>query len=243
MGIVQAQAIMSLDGYIARQDNTIGRLFDWLQNGEIALPTPAGDFTAHLSAASAAHWRRWASSVGALVCGRTLFDVAEGWGGRHTLDVPVVVVTHRVPEDWIAAHPNAPFEFVTAGVEAAMARAQELAGGALVAVNGGMVARQCLELNLLDEIAVDLVPVLMGSGNRSFFGGLPAEDILLGNPTVCIPGDRVVHLVFPIPESRQRRRTRETSKRPARGDLSARPAPRVQSLLPMTAELRRPRLL
>jgi hypothetical protein len=42
VGIVQAQAIMSLDGYVAKQDNTIGRLFDWLQNGEVAIPTPPG---------------------------------------------------------------------------------------------------------------------------------------------------------------------------------------------------------
>jgi hypothetical protein len=45
VGTVQAQANMSLDGYVAKQDNTIGRLFDWLQNGEVAIPTPAGDFT------------------------------------------------------------------------------------------------------------------------------------------------------------------------------------------------------
>src|SRR5215217_6239300 len=100
MGKVQAQAIMSLDGYIAKQDNTIGRLFDWLQNGDVPIPTPAGDFTVHLAPPSAEHWRRWTSSLGALVCGRTLFDVAEGWQGRHTLDVPVVVVTHRVPTGW-----------------------------------------------------------------------------------------------------------------------------------------------
>jgi hypothetical protein len=49
MGKVVAQAIMSLDGYVAKQDNSIGRLFDWLQNGEVALPTPAGDFEVHLS--------------------------------------------------------------------------------------------------------------------------------------------------------------------------------------------------
>src|SRR5919112_579786 len=81
MGTVQAQAIMSLDGYIAKQDNTIGRLFDWLQNGEVAIPTPAGDFTVHLTPPSAEHWRRWGSSLGALVCGRTLFEVAEGCRG------------------------------------------------------------------------------------------------------------------------------------------------------------------
>ena len=74
MGKVVAQAIMSLDGYVAKQDNTIGRLFDWLQNGEVEIPTPAGDFDVHLSPASAEHWQRWASSIGALVCGRTLFE-------------------------------------------------------------------------------------------------------------------------------------------------------------------------
>jgi dihydrofolate reductase len=198
MGRVQAQAIMSLDGYIAKQDNTIGRLFDWLQNGEIALPTPAGDFTVHLSPASAEHWKGWVSSLGALVCGRELFEVAEGWQGRHTLNVPVVVVTHQVPTDWVEEHPDAPFTFVTDGVEAAIARAQEIAGDRVVTVSGGTIARQALALGLLDEVAVDLVPVVMGEGNRPFFGNLSAQDVLLGNPTTCIQGDRVTHLVFPV---------------------------------------------
>jgi dihydrofolate reductase len=118
VGKVVANAIMSLDGYVAKEDNSIGRLFDWLQNGEIAIPTPAGDFTVHLTPPSAEHWRRWTSSLGALVCGRTLFEVAEGWQGRHTFDVPVVVVTHQVPTEWVEAHPDAPFTFVTDGVEA-----------------------------------------------------------------------------------------------------------------------------
>jgi dihydrofolate reductase len=120
--------------------------------------------------------------LGALVCGRTLFDVAEGWQGRHTLDVPVVVVTHRVPTDWVDAHPDAPFSFVTDGVAAAITRAQELADDRVVAVAGGTIARQCLELGLLDEVAVDLVPVVMGEGNRPFFGELSSEDVMLGNP-------------------------------------------------------------
>jgi dihydrofolate reductase len=198
VGIVQAQAIMSLDGYVAKQDNTIGRLFDWLQNGEVEIPTPAGDFTVHLTPPSSEHWQRWVPSLGALVCGRTLFDVTHGWQGRHTLDVPVIVVTHRVPKDWVDAHPDAPFSFVTDGVEAAIARAQELAGNAVVAVTGGTIARQCLDLGLLDEVAIDLVPVVMGTGNRPFFGALSTEDVLLGNPTVCVQGDRVTHLVFPV---------------------------------------------
>src|SRR4051794_24376353 len=166
MGKVVAQAIMSLDGYVAKPDNSIGRLFDWLQNGEVELPTPAGDFQVHLTPTSAAHWRNWVSSLGALVCGRTLFDVTGGGDRPPRLDVPVVVVAHRVPEDWIAAHPDAPFSFVTDGVESAIARAKELAGNRDVTVTGGTIARQCLDLGLLDEVAIDLVPVVMGEGNR-----------------------------------------------------------------------------
>jgi dihydrofolate reductase len=198
MGKVVAQAIMSLDGYVAKEDNTIGRLFDWLQNGEIEIPTPAGDFAVHLTPASAEQWRRWVSSIGALVCGRTLFEVANGWQGRHTLDVPVVVVTHQVPTDWVEAHPDAPFTFVTDGVESAVAQAQKLAGERDVNVSGGTIARQCLELGLLDEVAVELVPVVMGEGNRPFFGRLSTDEVLLDNPSVCVQSDRVTHLVFPV---------------------------------------------
>ncbi len=201
MGKVQAQAIMSLDGYVAKPDNSIGRLFDWLQNGEVALPTPAGDFEVRLTPASAEYWQAWIASIGVLVCGRTLFDVTRGWGGRHTLDVPVVVVTHRVPEDWIAAHPDAPFTFVTDGVESAIARAREIAGDRMVSVTGGTIARQCLELGLLDEVAINLVPVVMGAGNRPFFGELSSTDVMLENPTVCVQGDRVIHLEFPVRKS------------------------------------------
>ena len=114
MGQVIASASMSLDGYIAKDDNTIGRLFDWLQNGEVEFPTASEDITLHLSPRSAEHWRTAGSSgLGALVCGRTLFDFTDGWGGRHTMDVPVVVVTHEVPTEWVEAHPDAPFHFVT----------------------------------------------------------------------------------------------------------------------------------
>ena len=48
---------------------------------------------------------------------------------------------------------------------------------AVVAVTGGTIARQCLDLGLLDEVAVDLVPVVMGAGNRPFFGELSSEDV------------------------------------------------------------------
>jgi dihydrofolate reductase len=153
--------------------------------------------TFHLGQSSARYWRDWTSGIGALVCGRTLFDVTDGWSGRHNFDVPVAVVTHNVPTGWVEAHPDAPFHFITGGVEQAVAQAQELAGERVVAVTAGTIARQCLELGLLDEVAVDLVPVVMGKG-RPYFGEMSLEDVALGDPTVCIQGDRVTHLVFPV---------------------------------------------
>ncbi len=197
VGQVIANASMSLDGYIAKHDNTIGRLFDWLQNGEIEVPTVNPDITFHLTPPSAEYWNRWLDGLGALVCGRTLFDFTGGWGGTHTMDVPVVVVTHQVPTDWVAAHPDAPFHFVTDGVAAAVAKAKDIGGESTVAVTAGTIARQCLELGLLDAVAIDLVPVVMGRG-RPFFGELSLDNAVLGDPTVCIEGDRVTHLMFPV---------------------------------------------
>ena len=205
MGQVIANASMSLDGYIAKDDNTIGRLFDWLQNGSVEVATATESITLRLSPPSAEYMRGWVGGLGALVCGRTLFDFTDGWGGRHTMDAPVVVVTHRVPTSWVEAHPEAPFHFVTEGVEAAVAKAQEIAGERTVAVTAGTIAGQCLELGLLDWVAVDLVPVVMGGG-RPFFGGLSVADVLLGDPTVSIQGDRVTHLLFPVtPETHSQR--------------------------------------
>jgi dihydrofolate reductase len=204
MGQVIANASMSLDGYIARHDNTIGRLFEWLQNGEVEVRTVDDRITLHMSQSSAEHWHTWVDGLGALVCGRTLFDVTGGWDGMHTIGVPVVVVTHQVPTEWVDAHPDALFHFVTDGMQAAVAKAQEIAGERTVAVTAGTIARQCLELGLLDAVAVDLVPVVMGQG-RPFFGELATGDVPLGDPVTCVQGDRVTHLVLPVTGSAEGR--------------------------------------
>jgi dihydrofolate reductase len=197
MGKVGSSATMSLDGYIAFDDNTVGALFDWYEAGDVEVRTTRSDLTFHVTEQSAEFWRTSIAASGALVVGRTLFDFTDGWGGRHTMDAPVVVVTHEVPTDWVAAHPDAPFTFVTSGVAAAIDAAQEIAGDRVVAVAAGTIARQCLELGLLDEVAVDLVPVVMGRG-KPYFGELGIGDVVLGDPTTCIRGDRVTHLVFPV---------------------------------------------
>ena len=141
------------------------------------------------------------SSIGALICGRTLFDVTDGWNGRHTLDVPVVVVTHHVPADWVASHPDAPFTFVTDGIEVAVARARNWPATVTSPSAAGRSPGSATDLGLLDEVAVDLIPVVMGEGSRPFFGKLSSQDVMLGNPTVCSQGDRVTHLISSHPLS------------------------------------------
>lgn len=197
MGKVISSASMSLDGFIANADQTVGPLFDWYDNGDQAVPSASPDVNFHLSPASADHWRAWTASVGALVVGRELFDLTDGWHGTHPLGVPVVVLTHDPPTDW--SYPGSEeFHFVTDGIEAAVAVAQQLAGSKVVGVAAGTIARQCLEAGLLDEVAVDLVPLVMGTG-RPYFGELTGgRPALLGDPTTVIQGDRVTHLVFPV---------------------------------------------
>ena len=131
---------------------------------------------------------------------RRLFDLSDGWGGRHPFDKPIVVVTHSVPQRWVAAHPDAPFTFVTDGLPSAIERARTIAGDLNVSVTPGNIASQCLELGLLDEISIDLVPVLLGSGVR-FFDELKAAPILLDGPDLLVEGSRVTHLRYQVRRS------------------------------------------
>ncbi len=156
---------MSLDGFIAGPHDTgFDLLFRWYGAGGVEVPIPdstAGVPPSRVSAASAELMRREQASWGALVVGRHLYDFVGGWGGRHPLGVPTVVLTHRLPEDRPQADES--FVFVTDGIQAAVAKAKEIAGDKDVAVNGGQMARQALEAGLLDEIGIDLVPVLRAS--------------------------------------------------------------------------------
>src|SRR5438105_15946737 len=97
--------------------------------------------------------RRETAAWGAVVVGRHLYDLTNAWGGRHPLDVPVVVLTHRPPTD--RPREDEHFVFVTDGIEAAIAKAKQLAGDKNVAVNGGQMARQALEAGLLNEVGMD----------------------------------------------------------------------------------------
>ena len=197
MGKVSSSATMSLDGYIAFDDNMPGPLFDWYEAGDVEVTTATPELTFRVTPQSAQYWHGSIDASGALVVGRILFDVTDGWAGRHPIDLPVVVVTHNVPTEWIERHPEAPFTFVTEGVAAAIEAAKGIAGDKNVDVAAGTIARQALELGLLDEVSVDIAPVVMGRG-KPYFGPLGVDPVLLEDPTTVIQGNRVLHLVYPV---------------------------------------------
>ena len=196
MGRVISNASMSLDGYVALPDNMPGPLFDWYDAGDREVVN-AGDLPPfHLTQPSFDYWQKWVSSIGCLVVGRTLFDVTDGWKGEHPLGVPFVVLTHEAPTDWRWEHTGNAY-FVTEGIEAAIAKGQQLAGDRTVAVAAGTIAGQALAAGLLDAVAIDLVPVVLGSGHL-YFADVDPEQVKLGDPTTVIRSTRVTHLVFPV---------------------------------------------
>ncbi|WP_127476898.1 dihydrofolate reductase family protein [Microbacterium sulfonylureivorans] len=196
MGKVITSASTSLDGFVAHENNDPGRLFDWYEAGDVEVGNEGDLPPFHLTPTSAEFWRGWVKEVGCLVVGRLLFDITDGWKGEHPMGVPFVVVTHEAPTDWAHAHTgNA--HFVTDGIGAAIARAKEIAGDGDVGVAAGTIAGQALAAGLVDEVAIDLVPVVLGSGHRYFADVDPAV-VRLGDPTVVIPSTRVTHMVFPV---------------------------------------------
>jgi hypothetical protein len=72
MGKVVSSASMSLDGFIATFDNTIGDLFDWYESGDLEVGTSVEEFVFHLTPQSAEYWRAWTGKLGVLVVGREL---------------------------------------------------------------------------------------------------------------------------------------------------------------------------
>jgi dihydrofolate reductase len=127
--------------------------------------------------------------------GPPLFDMTNGWGGRHPMDVPVVVVTHSVPEGW--ERENDSFVFVTDGIDSAIDRAKSLAGDKQVGVNGGTIAAQVIQAGLLEEVHVDFVPVLLGDG-IPLFADLKTAPVQLEGPTSVVEGNGVTHLAYKV---------------------------------------------
>ena len=194
MATVVANMSMSLDGFIADPHDEVGPLFDWYQTGPVTTPSASEQWSFKTDEASAKQLREGLSSIGALICGRRLFELTHAWGGRHPIGCPVVVVTHTAPEGW--PRDAAPFTFVTDGIESAVAQAKALAGEKIVAVATPTITQQCLNAGLLDAISVDLVPVLLGEG-IPFFANLRDTPVMLEDPTVT-EGTRVTHLYYRV---------------------------------------------
>jgi dihydrofolate reductase len=134
--------------------------------------------------------------VAAVVIGRRLFDLTNGWNGKPAAGEHVFVVTHQPPTDWEHAD-TAPFTFVD-GVKNAIAAAKELAGDRVVDVAAGQIGSQAFTLGLIDQVVVNQVPVVFGSGRPFFATGALGEPLRFENPTTIVPGDRVTHLVYDV---------------------------------------------
>ncbi|HEX4813913.1 MAG TPA: deaminase [Nonomuraea sp.] len=192
MGSVVASMSMSLDGFVAGPNDEVDHVFAWYNAGPVKVDTENPDFTVNLTEESAEVFQPGA--LAALVTGRRLFDLTNGWGGRHPMGAHVFVVTHSVPDGW--PREDAPFTFVTDGVASAVRQAKELAGDGDVALATPTITQQCLELGLVDVIAVDLVPVLLGEG-IPFFAGLKKTPIMLDTPEV-VTAEGVTHLRYAV---------------------------------------------
>jgi dihydrofolate reductase len=176
---VVADMSVSLDGFVADPEDGVDRLFAWYGK-----PQPprrsAGDEDS--------------SGPGVIVYGRRTFEVANGWGGNHPLGVPVIVVTHSIPDGW--PRPDSTVSFNTEGIESAIEQARTVAAGKDIALGSPKIIQQCLDLGLIDRLQVSLVPLLLGTGIRLFenLGTVPIE---LENPVVS-EGNGVTHLAYPL---------------------------------------------
>jgi dihydrofolate reductase len=114
---------------------------------------------------------------GAVVMGRRMYSGGEGpwdndpnargwWGDDPPFHVPVFVLTHHSREP-LEMDGGTTFHFVTDGVDSAIEQAKSAAGERDVAIGGGADAlQQAVRGGLLDELEINLVPVLLGSGRR-----------------------------------------------------------------------------
>jgi dihydrofolate reductase len=202
MGKVTFNMTMSLDGFVAGPndgpENGLGDggdvLFNWYFSGDTEVPISDGQMVLKVSAQSAEIIKEAFATYGAGVWGRRTFDIAKAWGG-HPPGSPAFIVTHSVPQEWVKE--GSPFIFVTDGVESAIRQARQAAGEKDVVICTPSILQQCLRAGLVDEIHVDVAPVLLGNGVRLFdslnAGPIELESIrVVGGPGVTHLGFRVV---------------------------------------------------
>ncbi len=171
MAKVLAGITTSIDGYITGPNDGPGRglgddgerLHYWVFGGpwtyaDQGRGEPTGEDAAWLADVT--------SKIGAVVGGRWTYEAAGHWGDENPWGLPFFIVTHRPEEE----PPGGAFRFVS-GVEEAVRRAMDAAGGKDVHVMGGAeVIRQALAAGIVDELTIIVAPVILGGGKRLFDG-------------------------------------------------------------------------
>ena len=173
MGKVVFNMTVSLDGFVAgpndNPDNGLGdggdALFNWYFGGDTEIYLSEGTPMLKVSKQSAELLKKSVETYGAGVWGRRTFDIAHAWGG-HPPGSPAFIVTHNIPQEWV--YEGSPFTFVTDGVESAVRQAKEAAGNKDVVICTASILQQCLNAGLMDEIHLDVAPLLLGKGVRLF---------------------------------------------------------------------------
>jgi dihydrofolate reductase len=201
MGKVVFNMTMSLDGFVAGPNDSPEKglgdggdaLFNWYFSGDTEISLSEGTPMLKVSRQSAKLLKAAIENSGAGVWGRKTFDIAGAWGG-HPPGSPCFIVTHNVPQEWV--YEGSPFTFVTDGVESAIRQAKQAAGDKDVVVSTASILQQCLNLGLMDEIHVDVAPLLLGKGVR-LFDHLDIDPTALESiRVVAAPG--VTHLGFRV---------------------------------------------
>lgn len=201
MGNVVFNMTVSLDGFVAGPndgpENGLGdggdRLFEWYFSGSTEIPISDGRMVLKVSPQSAELIKEAFATYGAGVWGRRTFNIARAWDG-HPPGSPCFIVTHTVPQEWVKE--GSPFTFVTDGVESVIRQAREAAGDKDVVICTASILQQCLKAGLVDELYIDVAPVLLGGGVR-LFDHLGPEPIKLESVRV-IEAPGVTHLGFRV---------------------------------------------
>ena len=192
---------MSLDGYVTgprdRRGTGLGeggeRLHYWVFGGPWTYDSGPRGAAAPVDQA---YLDDVFSSGGAWIVGRTMYDVVDGWGDDPGFGVPVFVVTHRPHETVVKG--DTTFQFVTGGIEDALARAREAAGDEknVVVMGGADLLRQFLEAGLVDELTLTVAPVLLGGGKR-LFEGMGRTDLVFER-TAVVESPFATHLRYRV---------------------------------------------
>ena len=201
MGKVVFNMTTSLDGFVAGQndnpENGLGdggeALFNWYFSGDTEVSLSEGTPTLKISKQSAKILKGSVKRLGAGVWGRKTFDIAHAWGG-HPPGSPAFIVTHHIPQEWV--YEGSPFIFVTDGVDSAIRQAKKAAGDKDVVVCTASILQQCLNAGLMDEIYLDVAPLLLGKGVR-LFEHLKIDPITLER-MYAVEALGVTHLAFRV---------------------------------------------